>query len=664
MKGGSDPNKAAMKLQREQMNRLAAIDLPELEELKLTNPELVGLLEAEQLGPSAMEDIQLDPKLKGMQMQALEALQQRSETGLTPEDKMAMEELMEGVGAQEKSQRAAIEQEMARKGMGDSGAALMSKLQSSQGSANQARQQARALAQQSSQARQQALAQMAQQASGMESADWQRQSGVASARDRIAAANAANRQQVSAQNLAARQAIANQQAALRNQETQYNIGRAQQQFQNELARAGAQGGVASNMSNIAAQTPQGPSTMQTIGTIAGGIAGASGGPAGIGAGATAGGAIGEAFGNLTGFEDGGIAQAQQQAHNEVLGKAQMDSMKQHEAFKKKYMKKVQDELLGSAQKEAEKEVVRAENGGVIHAANGEIVGKNANGEFVDAQGNVVNPYNNKFDTLKKGEALNATKIGMGNDATSAEVQSLADAKKLMPKKENSMDGMEMLKAGGDIAKALGGSEPQARPQLKLSAPSVTMPEDILRARLGNAGQFANPFTAEDGGVLPMVTGPSELRPEGGTDFASPEDRQAAALAALLQQARNFDPSQNIPMERPEYACGGVHKKADGGPIYASDGTGEIVDTGMESYAGDRIDAKLNDGEMVLNVPQQQRVMDMIRGKISPDELGDEDIIEGVPREYRDELHEMSEEEESEDPKIQGLKNLLEALGRK
>jgi hypothetical protein len=97
---------------------------------------------------------------------------------------------------------------------------------------------------------------------------------------------------------------------------------------------------------------------------------------------------------------------------------------------------------------------------------------------------------------------------------------------------------------------------------------------------------------------------------------------------------------------------------DGGMAqkYYSDGSGDIVPG--DSYSGDRIDAKLNSKEMVLNVPQQQRLMDVIRGKEDLTSLGDEDIIEGVPESYRNKLHGKDKKSTT----AKGFKKLLEILG--
>jgi hypothetical protein len=92
--------------------------------------------------------------------------------------------------------------------------------------------------------------------------------------------------------------------------------------------------------------------------------------------------------------------------------------------------------------------------------------------------------------------------------------------------------------------------------------------------------------------------------------------------------------------------------------YYSDGSGDVVPG--DSYSGDRIDAKLNAGEAVLNVPQQQRLMDVIRGKEDLTALGDEDIIEGVPESYRNKLH---GKEDKKQIMGKGFQRLIEMLGK-
>lgn len=464
-------NKAS-KLIKGQIRRLDAIDLPDMEKMKLLleNPELVGLLEAEQLDDSALEEISLDSGLRENQLQALESLSQQANEGLTSQDKYTMEQLLGDVSAQERSQLAGIESEMARRGMESSGAAERAKREALQSGSNTARDKAIQMAAQGQQNRMSALQALGQQSGQMESQDFARQSQVASARDAIARANAANRQQVSGQNLANRQNIENQRVNLSNQQQMYNKGLEQQQFQNKMTKEGAQNVASSNLANMyqnqgGAQAQADANTMGTLAALGGAAVG------GVGA-----------AGGLSKFfaEDGGIARESKENED-----------KAHEKFKKEYMKRVRDELA------PQRKAAEGVTGGRIHAANGVMV---------------------------------------------------------------SCEHKEK---------------------------------------------------AEDGNVA-------------------------------------------------NYECGGIHKEAK----YASDGMGDIIDSGMDSYAGDRVDAKVNDGEAILNIPQQQRFMDLVRGKISVDELGDDDIIEGVPRDYRDSLHDKIEgKEESENSRAEGLKKLLDILGK-
>ena len=64
---GKSQMKEANQLMRDQVARLEAIGIPTIEAQKiaLETPELVDLLEAEQLGPSAQESVQFDPRLRG-----------------------------------------------------------------------------------------------------------------------------------------------------------------------------------------------------------------------------------------------------------------------------------------------------------------------------------------------------------------------------------------------------------------------------------------------------------------------------------------------------------------------------------------------------------------------------------------------------------------------
>lgn len=567
-----DPYKAERRAERDRLKRLSDIDLPELEEYILQSPELVGLLEAEQLGPSALEEIQLDPSLRANQMQALEGLRERSETGMTEMDKLQMEEMLGQAAAQEKSQRSAIDAEMERRGTADSGTALMQKLQASQGSGNQSRRQAMQQAAQAQQAKMAALQGMGQMAGQMGQQDFSRQAQVASARDAIAKANAMNRQQTAAANLASRQNIENQRAGIANQQAQVANQIAQQNFNNRMARAGSMNSVAATPT-----APAGPSGFQKLATIGGAVAGGfAGGPGGIGAGAQAGSAIGGALG----FEDGGIVDSRE--------------MKAHEKFKSDYMKRVREEL--APQKQAAKEVT-----GRLHAEDGTIAGYEDGG------------MPNMLDFNKANEDLeNSSRTGQAQGGIE-EITGITNDK---------IDSQEMRKKSG-----------------------MKLYKEALQKGLGAANDLANLLN-------PKQEAPARIK----NTF---QLQQAENIMSPIQAQQFGNPMANRHFQ---FEDGGLYKGTkcaeDGDIMFDSEGEGAVV--GGDSFERDRVDARLNSGEAVLNVAQQQRLMDLLRGEADIDDLGEEDIVEGVPREYQEEL--TKEIDNGKDTKMEGLKKLLKALG--
>ena len=71
------------------------------------------------------------------------------------------------------------------------------------------------------------------------------------------------------------------------------------------------------------------------------------------------------------------------------------------------------------------------------------------------------------------------------------------------------------------------------------------------------------------------------------------------------------------------------------------------------YVGDRVDAKINNGEMVLNLDQQQRLMDLLRGHERPAEMPDKDIVEPADQEDTN-LHEKNKELKARVLALEGL----------
>jgi hypothetical protein len=266
---------------REQMERLDAIQNLTEEDLAvaLQSPELVGLLEAEGIDPSELENITQDSGLRENQLAALQGLKDQSEQGLTSQDKYQMEQMLGDVSANERASQAQIEDQMARRGMQSSGAALMAQQQNKQSGSNQARQKAMQMAAQAQQNKMGALAQLGQQSGQMANQDFNRKAQVASAQDAISRANAMNRQNVNAQNLGARQNIANQGANINNQQQMYNAGAKQQILDNEFKKVGAQNTASQNMANMymgqaQAQQQADAATMGAIASVGAAAAGA------------------------------------------------------------------------------------------------------------------------------------------------------------------------------------------------------------------------------------------------------------------------------------------------------------------------------------------------------------------------------------------------------
>lgn len=277
---GGDAGKSEMqkatKLQQESIARLEAIGIPTIEaqRIALETPELVDVLEAEQLGPSAFENVNVDPRLRQAQMSALEQISGLADQGLGAEDRAAFNELRRSAGAQAQAQAQSVLQNAAAQGTLSSGGALAAQLAAGQASADRMSQEGDRLAANASAARRQAIMSKADMSSQLSNQDFQRQSASAQARDQISQFNTQNRQNVAGTNLANRQSIANQGTATRNQQEMYNKGLIQQDFQNRFQKAGgvnqATGNLAQTYANQGQAAAQGQANMMTglLGTAA------------------------------------------------------------------------------------------------------------------------------------------------------------------------------------------------------------------------------------------------------------------------------------------------------------------------------------------------------------------------------------------------------------
>ncbi len=277
---GKKEMKEANRLMRDNVARLEAVGIPTIEAQKiaLESPELVGLLEAEQLGTSRYEDIQMDPRLQAAQLSALEGISGVAETGLGAEDRLALEEIRRQAAGQAQAQRETALQQMQERGTLDSGASLVAQLSAGQQAADTAAMQGMRQAAQAQQARMAALGQQGNMAAQMQGQQLGLAGQKASAADSIAQFNAQQRMGVQSQNLAARQGIANQSSAARNQQEMYNKGLIQQQFQNQMAKATGVTGQQTQLANLYGQ--QATAAQQGEQAMTGALVGAAGTAAG------------------------------------------------------------------------------------------------------------------------------------------------------------------------------------------------------------------------------------------------------------------------------------------------------------------------------------------------------------------------------------------------
>lgn len=289
---------------------LKSIVPPELQDLNLEQLVAIGVLQPEQV-EDAMREVGADPSLIQSQYKALSALQERvDQEGLSEEDKLAMMNISDKIAAEHKARQAGLRQEMQARGLGGSGQELLMRMQEQQGSAERQRRAGMELAAQKQAAKMQAIQQMAGMAGGMRQQEVAEQAQKAAAANQIAQFNAQQAAQAQYQNWLRNQQIANQNVALRNQMRQWNqIGKSQQQFQNEMALKGAIANAYTGQANMLSQQamamPQQTSPWGAIGTVGGAVAGGmmtGWSPQGMSAGAAIGGAAGSQF------ADGGTAE--------------------------------------------------------------------------------------------------------------------------------------------------------------------------------------------------------------------------------------------------------------------------------------------------------------------------------------------------------------------
>jgi hypothetical protein len=197
------------------------LDVPELEQVA---PSL--------LGPSAMEGVSTDPRLRGEELAVLERLGRLSETGDDAITKAALNKILTETGRQEAAGRNAVLDNMRARGVSGSGAELAAQLHNQQTSADRA-QSAGLEAGAAAQKRMlDALANRGQLAGQIRRSDFGENSAKAAARDAISRYN----------------------AGATDRSKYYNAGLPAQQYQMNLQKLAGKSGVATGAARQAGES--------------------------------------------------------------------------------------------------------------------------------------------------------------------------------------------------------------------------------------------------------------------------------------------------------------------------------------------------------------------------------------------------------------------------
>jgi hypothetical protein len=230
----------------------------------ILTPELEKALPEVQ---SEMSKVSTDPRLKDAQMSALQKLQRTAEGGLDVGDKASLQAVKDQATQQEKSQRQAILQNMAARGMAGSGAELASQMSAQQGAADRNARGGLEVAAQAQRRALEAAMQSGQLGGQIRGQDFEEQAQKARAVDAIRQFNAANsismqqrnvdrNNNAQAANLGNAQDISNRNTGSLNQQKQINAGVSQQAYQNAMQKAQAVAAAKTAQGQQAAQQAQ------------------------------------------------------------------------------------------------------------------------------------------------------------------------------------------------------------------------------------------------------------------------------------------------------------------------------------------------------------------------------------------------------------------------
>lgn len=179
------------------MDELQNIDLPELERIQGTEWQedlTYDPIAVQEMGPSAFDSIDIDPRLQSDQYAALDSLANLAQSGgMNAQDEANLARIQNQTATADKGRRDAIQQNMQQRGMGGSGLELLQQLQSNQAATNRQAQQGLDVAGMGQDRALQAIQMGAGMAGNMQSQQFGQQAQQAQANDALSRFNAGQR---------------------------------------------------------------------------------------------------------------------------------------------------------------------------------------------------------------------------------------------------------------------------------------------------------------------------------------------------------------------------------------------------------------------------------------------------------------------------------------
>lgn len=276
-------------------NQYKNLSLPDIEKMKLAlqNYSSAGSLTPQQeqtvqLGATdALQNVNVDPRLKQTQMNQLSLLEKLSQTGYSPEERAQLDAVQRKVEADNQSRLKQLMEQQQSRGVANSDMALAQRMLESQSAANRQATEATTVQADAFKRALEAMTGAGSLASRMADTDYSQQANLANALNSRELTNTnlqagtQNRNvdrfnQAQASNLTNQQNIMDKNVNTANAEQQYNKELIQKNYENQLKKLGGQQGAGANLSNTYNQRADSTAGMWSgigsgVGTIAKGM---------------------------------------------------------------------------------------------------------------------------------------------------------------------------------------------------------------------------------------------------------------------------------------------------------------------------------------------------------------------------------------------------------